>query len=329
MSVGITHAASVGRGRCSTGPTTRGITSPAFSMITSSPGRMSLRMMSSGLCSVAIEMVEPATTVGSSIANGVAAPVRPMLISMRAASRPSAPPGNLNAVAQRGNFEVKPSFSRSDWIVQLDHHAVGLERQRRRACRATPRRTRSRRRCRRTSSSAARPAAPRLQRPSASPHVRLRTFQGRAAPRLIHPRRQARASRPAPDRDCASSRPRCSAGWRRAARPRRSCSLLMRSKILLRQVHLAANLDAALRPALQRQRDRAHRPHVLRDVLAAHAVAARGAAHQPPVFVGQRDAEAVDLQLGDIRRRVLERQAPCARARRTRADPPRCRRCRG
>ena len=96
----------------SAGPTTRGITSPAFSMITGSPGRMSLRMMSSGLCSVAIEMVDPATTVGSSIANGVAAPVRPMLISMRCSIAIFRSAGNLNAVAQRGNFEVYPSFSR-------------------------------------------------------------------------------------------------------------------------------------------------------------------------------------------------------------------------
>ena len=106
QAVGITQRG-VGRsGSVSTGPTTRGITSPAFSMITSSPGRMSLRMMSSGLCSVAIEMVEPATTVGSSIANGVAAPVRPMLISMRCSIAIFCSAGNLNAVAQRGNFEV-------------------------------------------------------------------------------------------------------------------------------------------------------------------------------------------------------------------------------
>ena len=69
---------------------------------------------------------------------------------------------------------------------------------------------------------------------------------------------------------------------------------------LLRQVHLAADLDAARRAVLELQRDGADRPHVRGDVLAARAVAAGGAAHQPSVLVGERDAEAVDLELGDV-----------------------------
>ncbi len=88
-------------------------------MITISPGRMSLRTMSSGLCSVAIEMVDPATTVGSSIANGVAAPVRPMLISIALRKAVLRSAGNLNAVAQRGNFDVNPSLSRSNGSLNL------------------------------------------------------------------------------------------------------------------------------------------------------------------------------------------------------------------
>ena len=51
---GICQTASVAR--CAfwiTGPTTCGITSPARCTMTSSPGRMSLRWMSSSLCSVA------------------------------------------------------------------------------------------------------------------------------------------------------------------------------------------------------------------------------------------------------------------------------------
>ena len=39
-----------------------------------------------------------------------------------------------------------------------------------------------------------------------------------------------------------------------------------------------------------------------RHVFAARAVAARRAAHEAAVLVGQRDAQAVDLQLGDVRR---------------------------
>ena len=59
------------------------------------------------------------------------------------------------------------------------------------------------------------------------------------------------------------------------------------------------------------QRDRADRADVRRDVLAADAVAARHAAHEPAVLVGERDAEAVDLQLGDVGDRAAAR--PCVR----------------
>ena len=45
---------------------------------------------------------------------------------------------------------------------------------------------------------------------------------------------------------------------------------------------------------------RADRPDVGGHVLAARAVAARRAAHEHAVLVGQRDAQAVDLQLGDV-----------------------------
>jgi hypothetical protein len=63
--------------RGSTGPTTCGITSPARWMITWSPSRMSLRLMSSSLWSVAWETVTPPTSTGSSAAQGLSAPVRP------------------------------------------------------------------------------------------------------------------------------------------------------------------------------------------------------------------------------------------------------------
>jgi len=61
----------------STGPTTWGITSPARWTITLSPSRMSLRLMSSSLCSVAVLTVTPPTSTGSSWAHGLSAPVRP------------------------------------------------------------------------------------------------------------------------------------------------------------------------------------------------------------------------------------------------------------
>ena len=119
-------------------------------------------------------------------------------------------------------------------------------------------------------------------------------------------------------------------GEERLARPA-SRSSLMRSKCAARQVDFAAHFDPAGGPApAARSGIGADRADVRRHVLAAHAVAARRAAHQPAVLVGQRDAEAVDLQLGDVGdRRVAERRRPCARARRTRAARLRCRRCRG
>jgi len=61
-----------------TGPTTSGMTSPALRTMTRSPGRTSFAATWSSLCSVAIPTVEPPTKTGSSWANGVARPVRPM-----------------------------------------------------------------------------------------------------------------------------------------------------------------------------------------------------------------------------------------------------------
>ena len=55
----------------------------------------------------------PPSFTGSSTANGVAAPVRPTLTSMSCSDRRRLLAGNLNAIAQRGNFEVAPRRSRS------------------------------------------------------------------------------------------------------------------------------------------------------------------------------------------------------------------------
>ena len=57
--------------------TTYGITSPARSMTMVSPMRMSLRSISSMLCSDAFRTVTPANCTGSRLATGVSVPVRP------------------------------------------------------------------------------------------------------------------------------------------------------------------------------------------------------------------------------------------------------------
>ena len=63
-----------------------------------------------------------------------------------------------------------------------------------------------------------------------------------------------------------------------------------------------------MRPAVRRAA-RAESARIVRtfarDVFAADAVAAGRAAHQPPVLVGQRNAQAVDLQLGDVDDRLV------------------------
>ena len=78
-----------------TGPTTSGMTSPAFRTITVSPGRTSLTLTWSSLWSVATPTVEPPTNTGSSTANGVARPVRPIDTMMSLSSVVRSSGGNL------------------------------------------------------------------------------------------------------------------------------------------------------------------------------------------------------------------------------------------
>ncbi len=110
--VGMTHGFESAGRLPRIGPMTRGMTSPAFSTMTQSPSRMSLRAMSSALCSVAIDTVEPDTKTGSSIANGVTAPVRPTFTSMLLRSVVFCSAGNLNAIAHLGNLLVVPRRAR-------------------------------------------------------------------------------------------------------------------------------------------------------------------------------------------------------------------------
>ncbi len=67
-----------------------------------------------------------------------------------------------------------------------------------------------------------------------------------------------------------------------------------------RQEHLAAHFDPARRTAAKAEWNRPDGAHVGRHVLAAGAVASRGADEQPAVPVGERDAQPVDLQLCDV-----------------------------
>jgi hypothetical protein len=78
-----------------TGPTTSGITSPARRTTTVSPGRTSFRLTSSSLCRVAVVTVTPLTNTGSSWANGVTTPVRPVCTKIPLSSVVRSSGGNL------------------------------------------------------------------------------------------------------------------------------------------------------------------------------------------------------------------------------------------
>ena len=103
-------------------------------------------LISSSLCSVALETTTPPTVTGFSLATGVSAPVRPTLISIASTIVVACSAGNLCATAQRGERDTKPS----------------------RCCRRGRRPCRRRRRCRSRASRAAprwRGNAPAFRRP--------------------------------------------------------------------------------------------------------------------------------------------------------------------
>ena len=68
------------------------------------------------------------------------------------------------------------------------------------------------------------------------------------------------------------------------------------------------------RAVFERLRDVFDRADVDGDILADDAVAACGAAYQSAVLILQRDAQAVDLQLGDIGHRSLKIVQTAAKA---------------
>ena len=84
------------------------MTSPARCTITVSPSRMSLRAISSSLCSVALVTTTPPTVTGLSRATGVRAPVRPTWISIFSSTVVAFSAENLWARPQRGLRDTKP-----------------------------------------------------------------------------------------------------------------------------------------------------------------------------------------------------------------------------
>ncbi len=72
---------------------------------------MPLRLMSSSLCSVAVETVTPPTWTGSSSAQGLSAPVRPTLMWMWRSVVTAVEGAHLYARAQRGRSWRAPSRS--------------------------------------------------------------------------------------------------------------------------------------------------------------------------------------------------------------------------
>src|SRR5204863_287063 len=76
-----------------------------------------------------------------------------------------------------------------------------------------------------------------------------------------------------------------------------------------REVDLAADLDPRGWSAAERERNRTNGADVRGHFVAARAVAPRGAAEQPSLLIGERDAQAVDLELGDVRHGCLAEPA--------------------
>ena len=292
---GICHGTESGGRRLSTGPTTRGITSPAFSMITVSPSRMSLRAMSSELCSVAMEIVEPATNTGSSTANGVTAPgAADVDVDLRRRGRllfggeleRHRPARKL----ARGAERLAPLD-----VVHLHHDAVGLEVER-----APLFGPRDAERDHLVDPAAAAPV--RFHRQAPRPQERERVgvrrrdlrrdelIGERAQPPLRHQFRIEIAQH-------------AGGGVAGVGEQRFALGLALRVRPLERalgQIHLAAHFEPRRGAAAEIERDRADGAHVVRHDFPGDAVAASGRPRQASLLVGERDAEAVDLQLGDV-----------------------------
>ena len=93
--------------------TTCGITSPALWITIVSPILISFLLISSSLCSVALETTTPPTVTGSTLATGVIAPVLPIWYVTDLSLVIICSVLNLYAIAHLGDFDVKPN---SFWI---------------------------------------------------------------------------------------------------------------------------------------------------------------------------------------------------------------------
>ncbi len=126
--IGMLHAVTPG-GRLSVmTATTSGITSPARRTMTVSPMRTSKRAIWSALCKVALVTVTPATCTGVRRATGVAAPVRPIWISMASTVVVCSWAGNLWAMAQRGARATNPISVLARQVVEFINDAINIKR---------------------------------------------------------------------------------------------------------------------------------------------------------------------------------------------------------
>ena len=90
--------------------TTWGITSPALSTVTVSPILISFLIISSSLCSVALETKTPPILTGLIFATGVRAPVLPTWISIFIISEIELLAENLCAIAHLGALAANPNL---------------------------------------------------------------------------------------------------------------------------------------------------------------------------------------------------------------------------
>ncbi len=84
-------------------------------------------------------------------------------------------------------------------------------------------------------------------------------------------------------------------------------------EFLSRQVQLAPDFDRTFWTAMKRMGNVFDRTDVRRYVLARRAVATCCGAHQTAIAILERDAEAINLQFGDVRHRSLEIAEPATK----------------
>ena len=302
---------------CGAGDSTCGITSPARSTITSSPGRTSLRARSSSLCSVASLTVTPPTWTGSSSANGCRSPNLPTFQDTAFSFVTAVVGGNFHAIAQRGSRPTTPSrrwSSTSSTFTTTP--SISKSSAPRRSCQARHwATTSSSESSRRTSALTRKPWS--RSHSSASQWEPILEALGGAEAVAPHRERPLGGELRVELADRAGGRV---ARVHERRQPGLGAALVEGGEVGQRHVDLAAHLEQR-RGVLDPQGDRGDRAQVVRDVLADLAVAAGGAALEHAVAVQERDRQPVDLRLGDEPElRVLD---PLAREVRAHAGDPR------